>query len=123
MSCPCSNWDICIDQGATWSRELTFFDSAGAPVDVSTWAFTGQIRAYYDSPVVLATFAFAPGLTTNAVLISLTAVQTAALPVPPSQKSPVRKKAVYIYDVLADTGTEIDRVFQGSATISAEVTK
>lgn len=119
-----AKWDICIDQGATWTKEIAFTDANNAPVDVSAWTWQGQIRAYADAPAVLATFVFSPGSATNKIYVSLSAAVTAALPVPPSGKSPVRKVAVYIYDMEADQGAGvIERIFQGSASVSAEVTK
>lgn len=111
--------NLYVEQGATFTRVLTINDSAGDPVNLSTWSFAGQVRSNYASSVVLVNFTVVvKNQTTNTgeVEISLTATQTAGIPAESQLSS-------YVYDLEATIGSEKRRVVEGTFTLSAEVTR
>lgn len=123
-------YNIFIEQGATFKAEMVFKDSDGVPIDQTGRTFTGQIRRRYDATSVLATFtiSLANQITdTGKIIITIPAAQTAAIPVEPSTQSNDPKKrpeSIYQYDIEAtNVDTTVDRVLQGIATVSPEVTK
>lgn len=72
-------WDIYIEQGADWIREVSYLDSAGAPVDCTGWTGLAQIRRNAKDATALATIAVSfPAL--GKVKFILTDAQTLALP-------------------------------------------
>lgn len=118
--------DLNIEQGATFEKTFTIKDSLAAAIDLTGWTFAGKIRHRYDSPATVATF-------TTAVLnqvtnkgqftISLTAAQTSAIPVDPSD-SINRDLTEYLYDIEATKpDTKKDRVLEGKVKVSPEVTR
>lgn len=118
------NLDLHIEQGATFQRQLTLKDSGGTPVDLTGRTFRGKVKDNIQGDLV-ATFSFTllDQITdTGKVLITLTAAETAAIPVPKG-KNATRTSEDYIYDVeMVLTGGEVERVIQGKITVSAEVT-
>ena len=110
-----------IIQGATYTARIAVTDSADSALNLSGYTTRGYAKAYYgasgilvdldpdvvsgDSPDYLA-------LPSGLVDISLTAVQTAALPV---------HQAVYDVEMYNDAGT-VTRILQGKVNISPEVT-
>jgi len=120
------NSDLYVEQGATFQRTLTFKDPSNALVDITGWVFTGQIRKRYDSPDVIASFTFAIQDQTTAkgqVLMTMSPADTLAIPV--DKSSGVTKRITkYAYDVqVLIPGGEVDRVIEGIANVSPEVTR
>ena len=74
---------LTIEQGNTWSARLTFKDGNGAAIDLTSYIFAAQVRPAYSSAAVTATLTCTVTDAANGVMtISLTAIQTAALPAP-----------------------------------------
>lgn len=116
--------NIVIEQGALFTRTLAFFEADGTtPIPVTGWAFSGQLRARYDSDTSPATFTFTDGLNANEKTYTLTPEETAAIPVDPSV-STSRTSTDYLYDLFADKGgDDTERVVEGVARVSPRVTK
>ncbi len=115
--------DIEIKQGETFQRLLSFTDSLNAPIDITSWTFAGQIRQTYSSTTILASFTFDnTGLPNNQIYMKLSAVQTSAITVPKAS-SYERTITNYTYDVEASQPIVVERILQGTANISPEVTK
>ena len=51
-----ANLDFELDQGASFEYLMTFTDENAAPVDVSSWTFSGQIKRREDDTDALASF-------------------------------------------------------------------
>lgn len=120
--------DIIIEQNATFQLPLFFNTQCsdgipGNPIDVSTWVFSGQIRSTYSSSVVIATFVFTAGDSTNCVIASLSQAVTALLPVY-TATSPNLKGTQYVYDINAlKPGPSSQRMMEGSVFINPTVTR
>ena len=118
--------NLLVEQGTTFQRLVTFKDPAGAAVDITGWAFTGQIRKRYDSPDVVAAFSFTildQVASTGQVLMTMAPSVTGAIPVDKSS-SVSKRLTTYAYDVdVLVPGGEVDRVIEGIVNVSPEVTK
>ena len=113
--------DLLIEQGSTFSYELTINNPGTplVPIDLTAWTFTGQVRKTFDAATVVATFTFVKADQTTdpgKVVMSLTAVQTSAIPA-------LKKLTDYVYDIEAVYSTTTKRLLEGKATLSAEVTR
>lgn len=115
-------YDITIEQGATWRLELTWQDSEGAPIDLTAYTARMQVReAYVSSGTWLSlTSASGGGITlggaAGTVVITATAEQTAAIP--------VRGNVQAVWDLeLAQSGEPVVRLLSGIAYITPEVTR
>lgn len=116
--------DLSIEQGATFKRKLIFKDSTNQPINLTGDTFAGQIRASASNPTVIMSFTCT---VTNAVAgeveITLTDAQTSAIPVKPST-SPEREVTTYAYDIERTiSGGTKQRVLEGLANVSPEVTR
>lgn len=129
--------NITIEQGATYQLALSFNGarnldgSLGPPIDISTWVFTGQIRANFAAPVDTQDFTFTLGPPVtynnadvyNQTVVSLTATQTAAIPVNPINNSSILDTE-YSYDIFANTGgSSVIKVIFGNANVIPRVTQ
>jgi hypothetical protein len=106
--------EIYVDQGSTFTAELTVQKDGVNFSDLDEYTFEGHIRKQVNttgSPV--ASFSFTQdSQTPHVVTISLTATQTALL----SEKR-------YVYDVEATLGDNIYRLIEGHITVSPNVTR
>ena len=113
-----------IEQGATFKRLLTFYDADNALMDLTGTSFRGKIAAEAGG-AILATFTCTvlnqitnPGQVT----IELSATDTSAIPTP-DQQDGKKVYANYLYDIeRVNLDSTVDRVLQGNANISPEVT-
>lgn len=113
-----------IDQGASFQVTLSFFEADNiTPLDVSTWTFESSIRQVYDNPIILANFTFTH-LSSNQILMSLTPIQTDALPISPSTLPGVKNLNKLSYDVKATLLSGIIYMIQqGSVYVNPAVTQ
>lgn len=121
-----ANHDILIEQGATFSNTITIKDSLGVPIDITGETYSGQVRSTSGAIVVWATFTCTvlnQITNTGQVKIELSATQTAQIPVPIGVKKTPRYLLEGQYDIeRTRAGGVVDRILQGKATISGEVT-
>ncbi len=118
-----AEYKLDIDQGSTFSVELTIKDSSGSAIDITGRTFTGQIRSIYSAATVIATFTCAiTDATAGKMTFSLTAAETAAITVDAATGTE-RTKTRYIYDIEMTNGSTVTRILQGNVDISPEVTR
>lgn len=112
---PAANYDILIEQGATYQQEFVWKDSAGTPVDLSTYSGRMQVRQLKTEAILL-NLTEGSGVTLGSdgsINIFVSATVTSALPLVPAR-----------YDLeLEDSTGIVTRLLQGDVTISAEVTR
>jgi len=110
--------NLTIQQGATFSQVIT----PVVPVDYTGFTGNGQIREQCDPRYpVLAELSVAVAVGTVGIhTISLTATQTASLPVYGATSADTK---LFVYDIELTSGATIIRADQGSVTVSPEVTK
>jgi hypothetical protein len=115
--------DILIEQGATFKRKLIFKDSNNVAIDITGDTFAGQIRNSPSDDTIVQSFTCT---VTNAVAgeveILLTDVQTSAIPVKASSRAE-RDLTNYAYDIERTTAGTKQRVLEGIAQVSPEVTR
>lgn len=120
-----ANYNFTIEQGATFSKVITWKDSAGVGINLTGYTITGKIKRKTSDQNALATFtATLANQTTNPgqFTISLTASETAALP---SVVGPTAQKVLLdcVYDIEASQGVTVYRLLEGVVSISPEATR
>ena len=104
-----------IDQGSTFSKQITVYETDGSTIqNLTGYTAASQIHKNYTSTAYTTILATIQTPATNGVIVmSLTAVQTAAL-----------KSGRYVYDLqITAADTTVTRVLEGIITIKPEVTK
>jgi hypothetical protein len=105
--------NLYIDQGATFSTQITLYSNDGVtPLNITTASFASQMRKSYSSSSSV-TITCGVGVATNGELIlSLTDSQTSAI-----------KAGRYIYDVeMLYQGQKI-RAIEGIITVTPQITQ
>ena len=111
--------NVTIRQGATWIFAFRVRDD-GAVQDLAGWQARMQVRETHASATTLLSLTSSPaaGITIDAslgkVTIEASATATAALPAPLA--------AVYDIEIVSPAG-KVDRVLEGVARITPEVTR
>ncbi len=113
-----ANYDITIEQGATFQLNLIWKDSAGVPIDLTGYTAKMQVRQRYasdDAVLSLSTTAGTIVLGGVAGTINITgpAADTAAITI---------KQGVYDVE-LTSAGGIVTRLIEGCVAISPEVTR
>ena len=105
--------NLTIDQGATFSSDVTVTDSAGDAFDLTDYTVAAKMAKGYSSANTRTTLTTAVDTPTNGVItLSLTADQTADLDAP----------ARYVYDVeITSTDSTVTRVIEGIITVNPGV--
>lgn len=104
--------NLVIDQGSTFSTDLTLTDENGDPIDLVGYTANSQIRKWYTSSTPSATFTTAINTQIGVITLSLTANQTSNL-----------VSGRYVYDVEINSGAEVSRIVEGIVTITPQVTR
>jgi hypothetical protein len=120
-----ATYNFTIEQGATFSKVITWKDSSGAGINLTGYSITGKIKRKTSDQTALATFtATLANQVTNAgqFTLSLTATATASLP---TVTGPTAQKALLecVYDVEATTGSTVYRLLEGIVSVSPEATR
>lgn len=103
--------NLVIDQGATFSTDLTLTDENGDALNLVGYTANSQMRKWYTSTNSVS-FSASTNTDTGTVTLSLTANQTALL-----------TAGRYVYDVEISDGTTISRIVEGIVTVSPNVTR
>jgi len=119
-------YDITIEQGADFELPLTLQHSDGTAYNLTGYTGRGQIRKYHRSATITVSFTVTIPTpltlpTTGQLTISLTAVQTAAIPAG-ELITDERSKYVYDIEIVSGAGT-VKRILDGFAFISPEVSR
>ena len=139
------NYDISVDQGSTFIFHLTYQDSAGNGVDVSSSSVAMQVRrSTIDSDIILdissaggvtgggttgefssggGSAAFSGGITLNGTTAGasgLTGGIYIEIHANTMKDVPTGKHA---YDLELTTGTQVDKILKGRFEVEGEVTR
>lgn len=107
------NLDLTIEQGTTFERTITIKDASDVAVDISTDSFAGQIRKRPQSGTVEASFTFTVTDGANGeVTATISATDTAAM-----------DTGDFVYDIEWTSGSKVTRLLEGTASVTAEVTR
>ncbi len=116
---PAAQYDITIEQGATFLLDLLWKDSNGTPVDLTGYAARMQVRRKYDAPdPALLSFTDANGAITlggAAGTIAIKGLATLTDVVP-------AKQGVYDLELVAPNG-DVTRLVAGIVIVTPEVTR
>jgi hypothetical protein len=105
--------NLTIDQGATFTSDITVKDINGEIFDLTGYTAVAKMAKGYSSTRTRTTMTttFATDRTTGVLTISLTNAQTAALDA---------ERYVYDVEIISGTGT-VTRVLEGIITVRPEV--
>jgi hypothetical protein len=104
--------NLVIDQGATFSTDLSFKDENGDPIVLDGYSANSQIRKWYTSETPAAIFNTEIDPFVGVVTLSLTSNQTSNL-----------VSGRYVYDVEINDGSTVSRVVEGIITVTPQVTR
>jgi len=107
-------YNIIIEQGSTFTKDITLKDHAGVVINLTGCTFAAQCRQKASDASPLFSFtAVCSAPTTGKFTLSLTSVQTSAFNFKPA-----------VYDVeITYPGSIVKRVLEGSVVLSKEVTR
>jgi hypothetical protein len=103
--------NLVIDQGSTFSTDLTLKDENGDPLNLSGYSANSQMRKWYTSSSPTAVFT-TEVLDTGVITLSLNANQTGSI-----------TAGRYVYDVEITDGSAVSRVVEGIITVTPQVTR
>lgn len=103
--------NLVIDQGATFSTDLTLTDENGDMLNLSGYTANSQLRKWYTSSNAV-NFTATVNTDVGVISLSLTDSQTANL-----------SAGRYVYDVEITDGTTVSRVVEGIITVTPNVTR
>lgn len=114
---PAGTYNIVCDQGSTLSRVITWKNSSGTPINLTSYTARMQVRDGYSATSSLLSLTTENGgITLGGALGTITlvasATDTAALT--PDQ---------YVYDLEMITGSTVTRLLQGTFIVTPEVTR
>lgn len=118
-------YDTIIEQGATFSRTITWKDPSGAGINLTGYTISGKIRRNVNDNTELASFTIVianQGTYPGRFTISLTASQTSLLPTKTTSDG-LKDELKLSYDIEAINGTEVTRIIEGVLTNTPQVTR
>lgn len=108
-----SEYNLYIDQGVTFSTEITIADDFGNPVDLSNATLASQVRKSFISTTAWLFTITVTDPTNGVVVLSMTADQTGAM-----------KPGRYVYDAQYQlTNGNVVRFLKGIVTIFPAATR
>ena len=113
-----AKYDIVMDQGATFSRAITWQDSQAVPVNLTGYTARMQVRDEVDSASAALSLTtensrISLGGTAGTITLLVSAADTAAV---------AAGEYVYDLELVSGSGT-VTRLIQGCFTVDAEVTR
>lgn len=118
MGACAGQYNIVADQGATFSRVITWKSDSGAPIDLTGYSARMQVRQRYVSDTTVLSLTSPSsgimlGTTNGQVTLSVAATTMAAV-----------NAGDYRYDLeMISTAGAVTRLLQGSFTVRPEVTR
>lgn len=103
--------NLVIDQGATFSADLSLTDDNGDVMNLNGYTANSQMRKWYTSSNSTS-FVTAINVATGTITLSLTANQTANL-----------VAGRYVYDVEVTESGVVSRVVEGIVTVTPNATR
>jgi hypothetical protein len=104
--------NLVIDQGTTFSTDLTLTDENGDALNLNGYSANSQVRKWYTSSNAAAVFSTSINVVSSIVTLSLTANQTSNL-----------VAGRYVYDVELNDGSTTSRIVEGIITVTPQVTR
>ena len=104
--------NLVIDQGSTFSTDLTLQDEYGDPLALSGYVANSQIRKWYTSTTAVNFVLDIPNPTDGTIELSLAANVTANM-----------EYGRYVYDIYIVKENLVLRVVEGILTVTPEVTQ
>lgn len=104
--------NLVIDQGSTFSTDLSLTDENGDPLVLTGYTANSQIRKWYTSSNTSAVFSVSIDTNNAIITLGLTANQTSNL-----------VAGRYVYDVELNDGAEVSRIVEGVVTVTPQVTR
>ena len=106
-------YNFIIDQGATFTRQLTVKED-GSAMNLTGYSVASKMRSTHDSSTVVGTFTCTISSGTGGIItVSMPSSTTAAI-----------EEAIYVYDLEITSGAGIvTRLLQGQITVNPEVTR
>lgn len=121
---PAGIYLIEIEQGASFSMDVTYLDSAGDPVDLTGYSGRGQIRLTAQTATTLASFTVTiTAAAAGEVSISLPASALVGNAAITGTSYSDKTSAVYDIELYTAADADVIRLLQGTCLISPEVTK
>jgi hypothetical protein len=114
-----------VDQGSSFTRVVTWRDESSTPVNITGYTARMKVKRAYSSTSTLLSLTLSSGLslggTAGTITITITAGQTAALPV--QVDGAIRDPLVAVYDLELVSGSgQVTRLLEGNFIITPEVT-
>ena len=106
-------YNFIIDQGATFTRQLTVKEN-GSAMNLTGYSVASLMRSTHDSSTVVGTFACTISNASGGIItMSMTASATGAI-----------EEAIYVYDLEIASGSgTVTRLLEGEVTVNPEVTR
>jgi hypothetical protein len=118
MAAPAGIYNIIADQGSTFTRQLTWNDSAGSPVNLTGYTARMDVRTSIDA----AGAAVLSLTTTNGRIVLGGSAGTINLSAEATATQAV-EAGNYVYDLEVVSGSTVTRLVQGSFVVRGEVTR
>ena len=118
MGACAGKYNIIADQGATFTRQLTWKDTDGDPVDLTGYTARMQLRSQIDASgaavleLTTENNRIVLGGTAGSINLSVAATAMAEI-----------SAATYVYDLELVSGSVVTRLVQGTFEIRGEVTR
>jgi hypothetical protein len=109
-------YNFTLDQGSTWTLQIVYKDSNGAPINLTGYTAEMQVRRKFDSDTAVLTLS-----TSNGGITIVGATGTLNLIATDEQAA--IDPGLYVYDLELSTGGVRTRLIQGTVTVSGEVTR
>lgn len=106
--------NLVIDQGTTYSTTLNLTDDNGDPLNLSGFYANSEIRKWYTSSHVAATFSTSINVSSGQITLTLQSYETANL---------VAGRYVYDVEITEQSTGTISRIVEGIVTVTPEVTR
>jgi len=105
--------NLVIDQGVTWSSNISMTDANGDILDLTSYVANSQIRKHAGSTNISENFTTAINVSSGVITLSLSANQTSNL-----------SAGRYVYDLeTTDSLGSVARVQEGIVTVTPGVTR
>lgn len=121
MSCcpPAGLYNIIADQGATFSRSITWKDSAKRVINITGYTARMHVRTVVESPTTILVLTTENGRisiegTSGRITLTVSATDMSAI---------ASDKYVYDLELVAPVSGVVHRVIQGNFVVRAEVTR
>lgn len=111
------DYNINIEQGATFERTITVTDEEGTPINLTGYTARMQIRPEIDSSTI-----FAELTTENNLIVLGETPGTISLTINASTTSSMTREGVYDLEIIS-SGGKIYRLLKGLVRIDHEVTR